>query len=93
MISHRLLLSISLFAAYIIGATAHANDSAMPEPVQMTQRPLTTDQARAVQKSWADYLRVNAVFKNSIDMQLCVIPPESFLWGARSNISIRDVRR
>ena len=56
-------------------------DSAMPKPVVMINQPLTTEQAQATQKAWADHLGVDAIFDNSIGMQLAVIPPGTFPMG------------
>lgn len=61
-----------------VAAITNANDSAMPKPVVMTKQPLTYEQARVVQKAWADHLGFNVAFKNSIGMQLCVIPPGTY---------------
>ncbi len=79
MIQQRPQLTVSVFATMIlIAAATHADE---PEPVQMTEHPLTAEQAQAVQKAWADHLGVDAVVKNSIGMSLCVIPPGTFPMG------------
>ena len=61
MIRQRPQLTVSVFAAMILVAAAtHADDSVEPEPVVMTEHPLTSEQARAMQKVWADHLGVDA---------------------------------
>ncbi len=78
-IRQRPQLTVSVFAAMILVAAAiHADDSVKPEPALMTKHPLTTEQARAMQKAWADQLGFEVAFENSIGMQLRVIPPGTF---------------
>ena len=82
MICQRQQLTVSVFAAMIlVTAATHADDSADPKPVLMTKDPLNAEQARAVQKAWADHLGGDPVFKNSIGMELSVIPPGTYLMG------------
>ena len=47
----------------------------------MTEAPLTTAQAKAAQKAWADHLGFKVITENSIGMPLCVIPPGTFPMG------------
>lgn len=70
-----------LVAAVFAATAAFSDDSVKPERVRMTEHALTTVQARAAQKAWADHLGVEAIFENSVGMQFCVIPPGTFLMG------------
>ena len=82
MIRQRLLMTVSVFAAIILVAGAtHAGDPVTPAPVVILEQPLTTEQAKAAQKAWADHLKVDAIVENSIGMQLSVIPPGTFPMG------------
>lgn len=83
MICRRRQLTVSVLTAMmLVTAAARADDSTVPEPVRMTEAPLTTEQAKAAQKAWADHLGFNnVVVENSIGMQLCVIPPGTFPMG------------
>lgn len=82
MIRQRTRLTIFVSTAVmLVAAASHAVDSVEPNSVLMTENPLSTEQAQAVQKAWADHLGVDPVFENSIGMQLCVIPPGTFPLG------------
>gem|GEM_PF-1063288 len=81
MIRQKPHLTLSLLAAMILVAAATHADSAEPDRVLMTKQPLSTEQAKAVQKAWADHLGVDAVIENSIGMELSVIPPGTFRMG------------
>ena len=75
----------SVFATILlITAAIRADDSVQPKHVLMDEQALTEQQARAVQQAWADHLGVDAVFENSVGMQLCVIPPGKFPMGDTS---------
>lgn len=54
------------------------NASNAPPPVVA---PFDTEQAKAHQQAWAEYLGVPVVTTNSIDMKLVVIPPGRFKMG------------
>jgi len=69
-------------AASLVAAARHADDSDEPAPVLMTEKPLTTEQAKAAQKAWAEHLGFEVAFENSIGMQLRVIPPGTYLMGS-----------
>ena len=82
MICRRRQLTASVLAAImLVTAAARADDSTVPEPVRMTEAPLTTAQAKAAQKAWADHLGFKVITENSIGMPLCVIPPGTFPMG------------
>jgi len=49
----------------------------------MTEHPLTAEQAQAAQKAWAEHLGFEVAFKNSIGMQLRVIPPGTYRISSR----------
>ena len=66
------LIAFTFITAAVI---AHADDAARSKSVVMTERALTTEQAQAVQKAWAGELGLGVTFKNSIGMELRVIPP------------------
>jgi formylglycine-generating enzyme len=79
MIRQNTCRTVSVFGALILSAVVtYADDSTRPEPVRLVERPLTTEQAQSVQKAWAEHLGFNAAFKNSIGMQLRVIPPGTY---------------
>jgi sulfatase modifying factor 1 len=77
------LTKISPVATGQANSTQAADDSVEPERVLMTEHPLTAEQARAVQKGWADHLGFEVVFENSIGMQLRVIPPGTYRISSR----------
>lgn len=82
MIRQRPQLTFSVFAAMILVAVVtHADDFVEPERVVMTERPLTTEQARVMQKAWADHLGFDVAYENSIGMRLRVIPPGTYPMG------------
>lgn len=84
MIRRKPQLAASVFASVIVilvATDAHADDSVAPEPVLMTENGLSTQQAQAAQKAWADHLGGDAIVQNSIGMQFCVIPPGTFPMG------------
>lgn len=76
------LISILAATSLVATAVAHAKDAAEPKRVEMTEHALTTKQAQEAQKAWADHIGMDAVIKNSIGMQLCLIPPGKFLMGS-----------
>jgi formylglycine-generating enzyme required for sulfatase activity len=83
MTCRRRQLTVSVFAAVILVAAAtHADDSVEPERVLMTEHALSTEEAQAKQKAWADHLGFDAVVENSIGLQLCLIPPGTFPMGS-----------
>lgn len=57
--------------------------AAGPAPVRLIEKPLTTEEAQAAQKAWADHLGFDVAFKNSIGMQLRVIPPGTYRISSR----------
>lgn len=65
-------------AASLVTPTTQADDSDEPQPVVITENPLTTEQAQAAQQSWAEHIGFDVAFENSIGMKLRVIPPGSF---------------
>lgn len=74
--------TVSVFTLMMLTAVViNADDSGRPEPARFIEEPLSTDQAQAAQKAWADHLGLDPVFENSIGMQLCVIPPGTFPLG------------
>ena len=83
MICRRRQLTVPVLTAMmLVAAAARADDTTVPQPVRMSEAPLTTEQAQAAQKTWAEYLGFNkVVIENSIGMQLCVIPPGKFPMG------------
>ena len=82
MTGQRPQMTVSAFVVLIlIAAAANAADPAEPGRVLMTENALSTEQAQAAQKTWADHLGFDAVIENSIGMQLCVIPPGTFPLG------------
>ncbi len=54
---------------------ASASRPTNPEHVVMTENPLTTEQAQAAQKAWAEHIGFEVTLENSIGMKLRVIPP------------------
>lgn len=84
MIYRKPQLAVSMFAAAILVAAAtHADDSANPKRVVMTEHAISAEQAQAAQKAWAEHIGFEVAFKNSIGMQLRVIPPGTYQMRSR----------
>lgn len=64
-----------LSALMLSDLSAGAASSAQPDPIHLITQALTSKQAQAVQKDWAEHIGFNVVHENSIGMQLRVIPP------------------
>lgn len=71
-----------MMSCLLLSITAtRAGDPARPDAVHLVETSLTTEQAQASQKAWANYLNVDPIVTNSIGMELSVIPPGTFPMG------------
>ena len=83
MTRHTTQLNPLVIAALLLnGIVMFADDADPPQPVMMTERPLSKEQAKSAQRVWAQHLGFDVSQKNSIGMPLQVIPPGTFLMGS-----------
>ena len=75
---HHAALCVCLLAASV-PVQAQKNDDIPPEP---TVAPFDAKQAEEHQKAWAKQLGVRVKARNSIGMELMLIPPGEFLMGS-----------
>ena len=77
--------SASVAAASVSSKTSSVADSAKPDSgvsrPALAVAPFDTDQAKAHQQAWADYLGEPIESTNSIGMKLVVIPPGKYMMG------------
>jgi formylglycine-generating enzyme required for sulfatase activity len=75
---HHAALCVCLLAA-AVPVQAQKKDDPPPEP---TVAPFDAKQAEEHQKAWAKHLGVRVKLRNSIGMELMLIPPGEFLMGS-----------
>ncbi len=68
-------------------ATTDTGSSEIPPPSQegvpsLAIAPFNSDQARAYQDAWAEYLKLPVTFENKLGMAFTLIPPESLRWAS-----------